>query len=360
VIPSESIVDEAVESHCGDLLTAGREPVAELDPARQTVGKMPMELPDWLIAHLEDEGAHVDRRVEAQMTSKGVAEIGYLGFPGSPDGLTARGPGLDIIVDVGGRTVAEAFEELVRFLMDFGALRQVHSADQDMDLVAYTARALADETDAEGITALSAHNQVLEAGLITIYARNFTGTARVGDRYLPPVGPQRDLHNWIIHMRNTVYAHADWESLILATEDMDQATEAAVALRTDTSDNAAWRRALETAMAVAYMRPFTRGAWRLPKKYLPASSTGRDLHKRLKQLRNRVYAHSDKASGRSASMTITATTGDIISIQYRSGWLAFPVADLSACQALFFDQRERFLTDAARIHVELEAETDDV
>jgi hypothetical protein len=59
------------------------------------------------------------------------------------------------------------------------------------------------------------------------------------------------------------------ESLILAAEDMDQATAAAVALRTDTSDDDAWTRALETAMAVSYMRPFTTGAWKLPGKYVP-------------------------------------------------------------------------------------------
>jgi len=59
------------------------------------------------------------------------------------------------------------------------------------------------------------------------------------------------------------------ESLILAAEDMDQATAAATALRADTSKDAAWRRALETAIAVSYMRPFTDGAWRLPGKYVP-------------------------------------------------------------------------------------------
>jgi hypothetical protein len=62
------------------------------------------------------------------------------------------------------------------------------------------------------------------------------------------------------------------ESLLLAAEDMAQAMAAATALRTDTSDDEAWRRALETAMAVSYMRPFTRGAWTLPSKYVPKTS----------------------------------------------------------------------------------------
>jgi hypothetical protein len=66
-----------------------------------------------------------------------------------------------------------------------------------------------------------------------------------------------------------------------------------VALRTDTSTDEAWRRALETAIAVAYMRPL----------------------------------HHDG-----------------------SAW-AFPVQELHAVQALCYDQKERFLTDAAAIHV---------
>ncbi len=67
------------------------------------------------------------------------------------------------------------------------------------------------------------------------------------------------------------------ESLILAAEDMDQAHAAANTLRTDTSDDPAWRRALETAMAVCYMRPFTSGAWQLPSKYLPKASDQRSI-----------------------------------------------------------------------------------
>jgi hypothetical protein len=144
------------------------------------------------------------------------------------------------------------------------------------------------------------------------------------------------------------------ESLILAAEDMQQASRAANALRTDTSDDEAWRRALETAMAVCYMRPLTTGAWKLPNKYVPEASPNRDLHVRLRDLRNEVYAHSDEASGRSASMQTTSTKGDIVSMEYRTAWLAFLVEDLPAVQALCYDQRERFLTDAAAIHVDLQ------
>jgi hypothetical protein len=68
------------------------------------------------------------------------------------------------------------------------------------------------------------------------------------------------------------------ESLILAAEDMDQAIAATTALRTDTSGDEAWRRALEAAIAVCYMRPFTKGAWTLPHKYVPRKPPGKDVH----------------------------------------------------------------------------------
>lgn len=56
-------------------------------------------------------------------------------------------------------------------------------------------------------------------------------------------------------------------------------------------------------------------------------------------------------------MTTKATSGEIVTIDYGSKWLAFLVEELHAVQALCHDQRQRFLTDAAAIHVELE-ETD--
>ena len=143
------------------------------------------------------------------------------------------------------------------------------------------------------------------------------------------------------------------ESLILAAEDMDQTTAAAVALRSDTSDDENWRRALETAIAVSYMRPFTTGAWKLPNKYVPRARGPKELHTRLNDLRNKVYAHSDKASGRSASMKTVTTSAGIETISYGSSWWAFPIEDLPAVQALCHDQRQRFLTDAAAIHVQL-------
>lgn len=173
-----------------------------------------MELPDWLVDLLAHEDGTVDQHsVEGRIAGAGVTEVTYLGFAGSPDGLIARGPGLDVVVDVVDKDapMTTALEELVTFLQDFGALRQLHAADQDMDLVAYSARELAQARDNDDISnPLLQHDQVLETGLITMYARNFTGNARLGDSWLPPAGPSRDLHYRIMKLRKTVYAHADW------------------------------------------------------------------------------------------------------------------------------------------------------
>lgn len=170
------------------------------------------ELPEWLVELLEREEAAVDRySVEGQIAKAGVTEISWLGFAGGPDALVARGPGLDVAVDVTDQAtpVTAALEELVAFLQAFGPLRQLHAAEQDMDQVAFGARELAQALD-DSSNPLMLHSQVLETGIVTMYARNFTGTARLGDLWLPPAGPGRDLHYRIMKLRMTVYAHADW------------------------------------------------------------------------------------------------------------------------------------------------------
>jgi len=53
-------------------------------------------------------------------------------------------------------------------------------------------------------------------------------------------------------------------------------------------------------------------------------------------------------------MKTVKTSRGIPTISYGSAWWAFPVQELHAVQALCYDQKERFLTDAAAIHVELE------
>ena len=60
-------------------------------------------------------------------------------------------------------------------------------------------------------------------------------------------------------------------------------------------------------------------------------------------------------SGRTATMEMWSD-GEVVRIGYRSGWVAFPVEDLHAVQALCHDQRERFRQEALDIFLELNAQ----
>ena len=137
-------------------------------------------------------------------------------------------------------------------------------------------------------------------------------------------------------------------ALLLASSDMDQAIAAARALGSESDGLLA--RALETAIAVSYMRPFTgRPPHRLPDEYVPSSED----HSLLEDLRHKVYAHTDKASGRTTSVEAAARDGEIVSIQFREPWQPLPREILPRLIQHFEAQRERFRTEAASIHVQL-------
>jgi hypothetical protein len=86
------------------------------------------------------------------------------------------------------------------------------------------------------------------------------------------------------------------QALLLAVSDMEQAIAAAQALTVETDGRRA--RALETAIAVCYMRPFTgRRPVRLPDEYVPSAPLDAQGHAELKTPRNKVYAHTDRAAG---------------------------------------------------------------
>jgi hypothetical protein len=144
-------------------------------------------------------------------------------------------------------------------------------------------------------------------------------------------------------------------TLILAARDMEQAAAAARALQADTGDDDAFRRALETALSVCYMRPFTKGM-KLPDKYVPTEWPDADFHAGLRELRHKVYAHTDNkgGSGRTASIRATGDSGDVVHLEYREEWMPFPVEDIPAVISFFVRQQNRFLMDASAIYVDLE------
>lgn len=84
-------------------------------------------------------------------------------------------------------------------------------------------------------------------------------------------------------------------SLLLGASDMRQASAAARALEHESEVELA--RALETAMVVCFMRPFTKSDLQVPAKFHPK---GRDLEEleSIKAHRDKVYAHTDEEAGR--------------------------------------------------------------
>jgi Phage integrase family len=98
--------------------------------------------------------------------------------------------------------------------------------------------------------------------------------------------------------------------LLLAGSDMDQAAAAARALQSETEYLLA--RALETAIAVCYMRASTRSSlMTLPPEFVPTGDPDAKIHTELKAVRDKVYAHTDKAGSRSASINVETVADGI-------------------------------------------------
>jgi hypothetical protein len=139
------------------------------------------------------------------------------------------------------------------------------------------------------------------------------------------------------------------QALLLAASDMDHAEAAAHALE-DEGEDLALMRALETAIAVCYARAFTQSSlMTLPREYLPEEPSDRELHRYLADLRDTVYAHTDKASGRKASTTMTAETGEVVTVEVREEWIPLPRDLMPAAIDLFRRQARRFRRDAVGI-----------
>lgn len=110
-------------------------------------------------------------------------------------------------------------------------------------------------------------------------------------------------------------------ALMLAASDVEQANAALIALETETFPPR--RRALETAVAVCYARAFTPSTLvRLTEEYAPPpDDPSRELHALLCEHRNKVYAHTDKESGRTSSVRWEVTeTEDLGWIEWQEGW----------------------------------------
>jgi hypothetical protein len=141
-------------------------------------------------------------------------------------------------------------------------------------------------------------------------------------------------------------------ALLHGADDMIEASVAAEWLR-EGIDNQFRAQVVRTGMVMAYARIFARNAYyRLDRAtYRPADAVLGDLHDRLIWWRNKLYAHTDKQSHRTASITPrTATLGRIIQWSRRD----FPMAQLAEALALFDVQRKRFEDEAESLRLTLD------
>jgi hypothetical protein len=146
-------------------------------------------------------------------------------------------------------------------------------------------------------------------------------------------------------------------ALLLAASDMEQAAAAARALEGEADDHNLMR-ALETAIAVCYARAFTQSSLhRLNREeYEPSAAPLAELHRTLCQLRDEVYAHTDKTGGRSASLLVNAPVrlpGRIDFVRHEE-WKPLSRAALPAALELFELQRQRFHEEAGKIQLYLD------
>ncbi len=145
-------------------------------------------------------------------------------------------------------------------------------------------------------------------------------------------------------------------ALLLAASDMDHAEAAARALEKEAYD-VSLMRALETAIAVSYIRAFTKSSlMTLPDDYVPTTSPDAELHEWFRDRRDQAYAHTDKpsVSGRDASVRIGVEEGGIVAVEFRDEWLPFPRKWIGPAMSLFERQRECFRAEAVSIQAKLE------
>ncbi len=149
---------------------------------------------------------------------------------------------------------------------------------------------------------------------------------------------------------------AQYESLVLATEDMRQALEGASYLvKHGDGMDAGVVHVLLTGVITAYGRPYSdnKGVRKLGKRLAPIDPADKDLHAELLRLRNKLLAHTDSDGGRRVMpRTELRWKGGVGMVGHWSIHLprdlAAPIADLAG------KQQNHFLTRAIEIHKELD------
>jgi hypothetical protein len=159
-----------------------------------------------------------------------------------------------------------------------------------------------------------------------------------------------------VHISDRNRLEKERRALQFGVSDLDQARAAAQMLQ-NTSD-LALARALETAIVVCFMRPFTNRDVRLPEGWLPPAEDQSDdalAFRALDALRDKVYAHTDRDSGREAG-PITVEEGEIVNIRWQEEWLPFPRERLPDVINLCLRLREEMVIQAGKAQKILDGE----
>ena len=175
-------------------------------------------LPPWLLALVLAETPEFDvDGVTRKLRSGRVVEVGPMGDdPSRPVGIAFAHPDgtggwVDVLYDKWEFPIRTAVTELAQLVSRFRLLEQMHFAWTDVDLVRDAARALADDFEIEDHEAKSFPyiSNVIELGIVCMYARAWTGNERLPDRWRPESAEDRELHEQVLDLRNTLFAHAD-------------------------------------------------------------------------------------------------------------------------------------------------------
>ena len=173
---------------------------------------MVSEIPEWLVDAAERGSRPLDwetilRRLQAAF----VTDI----TPYADDemtGLTIWFEDFPITIDFlrpdSSSPVADAVDEAVEVAHEWDLLRRLHSALMDMDQIVHAARQLLDSKETEEVGVLDAMHEVIETGLVTMYARHFDGDRQLPGRWWPR-GKRKVTHDKLVERRNTVVAHID-------------------------------------------------------------------------------------------------------------------------------------------------------
>jgi hypothetical protein len=180
-----------------------------------------LQFPPWLLERISVEQQLLDvNAIARRLKSAGATSIGLRQREGRLDQIHVTGPGLDLGSDIDSSTsttpATDALNRLAEHVVHFGALRRVNSAWIDMMHVADAATYLATYAHEDGreeipeVSPTVNVDPITEAGVVVMYARTYTGSAKLGDRWLPQGEEDRALHRYLMNERNTTYAHYDW------------------------------------------------------------------------------------------------------------------------------------------------------